>query len=128
MPILSAPKQDCAVALATEKIQEGTRRHDADASILLDGQEIWITGHDERRAAFEGRGKVLVIVGIFADALERIVSSDQLSQQNHIFKPEFWIDACADVLANFRVSECPDRLFDDGWREHDLKTSSSETA
>jgi hypothetical protein len=63
MPILSGPKQDCAAALATEKIQEDTRRHDADALELLDRQKIWIAGHDQRRAAFNCRGKVLVIVG-----------------------------------------------------------------
>ena len=53
--------------------------------------------------------------------LDLVVTGDELSQQNHIFKPEFWIDACADVLANFRESECPNRLFDDCWREHDRK-------
>jgi hypothetical protein len=35
MPILRAPKQDLAVALARENIQEDTRCHDADALELL---------------------------------------------------------------------------------------------
>src|SRR5206468_5497858 len=48
-------------------------------------------------------------------------TSDQLSQQNDIFKPEFWIHARMDVLANFRVRKRPDRFFDDGRGEHDLE-------
>jgi hypothetical protein len=42
MPIVRGPKQDFAVALATQKIQEDTRCHDADALELLDRQKIWI--------------------------------------------------------------------------------------
>jgi hypothetical protein len=74
------PEQDFGVASATEKIQENARRHDADALKLFDRQKIGIAGHDHRRAAFDCRGKVLVIVCAYADALELGVTSDELSQ------------------------------------------------
>ena len=68
MPIVSGPQQTFGVASATEEIQENARRHDADALKLLDRQKIWIAGHDHRRATFDCRGKILVIVCVYADA------------------------------------------------------------
>jgi hypothetical protein len=73
-----------AAASATEKIQKSTRRHDTDVLILLDRHEIRIAGYDQRCAVFDRRSKVLVIVCVFADALELVVASDELSEQNHI--------------------------------------------
>jgi hypothetical protein len=68
------------------------------------------------------------VVARLTDALEFVVASDEVSQQNNIFKPGCWFHACVNVLANLLVTERPNRLLDDCQREHDLERALTQGA
>ena len=61
-------------------IQELSRTHDTNSLVLLDGEQIWITGHHETRTTLDGRGKVLVVVRIVADALDRVLPRNEVRE------------------------------------------------
>jgi hypothetical protein len=78
--------------LPVEQIKERTRRHDSDAFVFTECQQIWIAGHHECRAAFDGSCHVLASGSLHS----RGISTSLVTSWDHdVLKPEFRINARA---------------------------------
>jgi hypothetical protein len=97
-------------ASLSQHIQKLARTHDANPGVFLDRQEMRITGHDEGRTTLNGRGDVLVIVGIAARHRARAPST-QVGEDNNRLEPDHHVDGRPMVLPHLRVRERPQRFF-----------------
>jgi len=97
------------------------RAHDTNPPVFLDPEQMWIASHHEGRTTFNGRDEVLVIIGIVTQAVERVLASNEISQDDNRLEPGGCIDLWTNVFPNLRVRERPEDFVDDGWRQYDVE-------